>query len=444
MYIGFLGACQFFLTKINESIAIPSLILFLGVGVLLTLKTSFLQIWGIKRAFRLLMYGDLDRINLNANTLSPVKALFSAMAATVGMGNIVGPPMAIALGGPGALFWMLIYIFFGTATKCIEVTFAVYARSISKEGNVIGGPSQYLRLISPLLGTWYALLTMILFGAWSCIQINTLSCIWAQEGIPNWISGLVGTSILLFVVLGGVQRIGNIASTLVPLKFGLYIFFALLILGYHYNLLLNAIFLIFECVFTRPAMCGGLAGAGTLIALRHGVYKSIFITEAGLGTASIAHALTDAKKPIDQGVLAIFSGVADLILCTISGLLTIVTNVWTTSELSNTLIYQVFKHYSPFPYTQYIFLVAILLFVITALIGNTYNGGQSFASLVGYKYVPIYYVIVAFISFLGAFASVPLIWNLLDLMLVFVAVPNLLGVMLLAYRYTHVITDQHK
>lgn len=439
MYVGFLGACKYVLEIVNGSITIPSLILFLGAGVLLTIKTNFLQLWGIKRAFHLLMYSDQDRIASNANTLSPLKALFSAMAATVGMGNIVGPPMAIALGGPGALFWMLIYIFFGTATKCVEVAFAVYARSISKEGNVIGGPTQYLRLIAPFLGTWYAVLTVILFGAWSSIQVNTLACIWAQEGIPNWLSGLVACAILLFVMFGGVQRIGNVASGLVPLKFGLYVIFASLILGYHYKLLLTAISLVFECVFTRPAMCGGLAGAGTLISLRHGVYKSIFITEAGLGTASIAHALTDAKKPMDQGVLAIFSGIADLVLCTMSGLMTLVTGVWTTNELSNTLIYQVFKHYSPFPYVQYIFLVAILLFVITALIGNTYNGGQSFAALVGYKYVRAYYVVVAFFSFLGAFASVPLIWNILDFMLVLVAVPNLLGTILLSFKYKDIL-----
>lgn len=425
--------------KINEILAIPALILFLSVGVIITFKLRFLQFRGLPRAFHMLFYGGQAKIDSEVNTLSPIKALFSAMAATVGMGNIVGPPMAIALGGPGALFWMLVYIIFGTATKCVEVAFAVYARSIDKEGDIIGGPSQYLKLISPVLGKWYAILTVILFTAWSSIQVNTLSSIWLQEGVPSWISGLIAVSILLAVVLGGVQRIGNFAGNLVPLKFMLYVTFALIILVYNHAFILSSIKSIFTCAFSFRATCAGISGAGLMVALREGIYKSIFITESGLGTASISHSLTSAKKPMDQGILAIFSGVADFMLCALSGLLTLVTSVWLSGKLSNTLIYEVFKHHSPLAYSEYFFLAVVLLFVLTALVGNTYNGSQSFVSLVGYKYANLYFIGAALISYFGAFVDVPLIWSMLDVLLVIVAIPNLIGIVILAFKYSNVL-----
>ncbi len=401
-----------------------------------------MQIRGFPRFIKLVTQGVAESHKEGVKTINPFHALFSAMATTIGMGNIVGPSMAISIGGPGALFWLLLYIFFGSVTKFTEVTFAVYSRTTSAKGDIIGGPTQYLKLVTPSLGTWYALLTMVLFTVWSSIQVNTLSCIWAQEGIPQWFTGLLAVSILLGVVLGGVQRIGFFASRIVPLKFVLYISFALLILAQNPLGVLQALKLMITCAFAPQAACGGITGITVFTALREGIYKSIFITEAGVGTSSISHALADVKRPSDQGLLALFSGIADFCLCLLSGLLTLVTGVWASGKLSNTLIYEAFKMHSPLAGGQYILIVSVLLFVITALIGNTYNGSQSFAALTRYKYVKAYYIVAALIAFSGALVAVPFIWNLMDIILVFVALPNLVGLIFLSYKYAHLLEIQ--
>ena len=433
-----LDTCSTLIALLNSYLGLPALLLFLGTGIILTCKTGFAQIFAFPRFLHLITHG-LRKSHLHAKTLNPFHALFSAMATTIGMGNIVGPSMAISVGGPGALFWLILYIFFGSVTKFTEVTFAVHARTTTPEGNILGGPSQYLKLVAPWLGTWYAALTLFLFTGWSSVQVNTLSCIWAQEGISPWISGSLALILLLIVVLGGVQRIGYVASRIVPLKFVLYVGFALAILAQQPAAVLYALKMVIRCAFTPQAACGALTGITLFTVMREGIYKSIFITEAGVGTSSIAHALADVDRPTDQGILAMFSGIADIFLCLLSGLLTLVTGVWTTGALNNTLIYQAFKLHSPVAGGQFILLVSILLFVLTALIGNTYNGSQSFATFVPYKYVKYYYLVSAFIAFSGAFVAVPFIWNIMDILLVCVAVPNLIGILILAFKYSHIL-----
>lgn len=433
-----ISKCSTFVEVLNSYLGLPSLILFLGTGIILTFKTGFAQVRAFPRFWYLITHG-LKKSQLHANTINPFHALFSAMATTIGMGNIVGPSMAISVGGPGALFWLIAYIFFGSVTKFTEVTFAVYSRISTKQGDILGGPSQYLKLVAPWMGSWYAVLTLFLFTGWSSIQVNTLSCIWAQEGIPAWFSGLLAISLLLVVVLGGVKRIGFVASRIVPLKFLFYVSFALLILAQNPAAVWSAIKLVIASAFTPGAASGGLVGITLFKVMREGIYKSIFITEAGVGTSSIAHALADAEYPTDQGILAMFSGIADIFLCSLSGLLTLVTGVWTVGKLDNTLIYQAFKISSPVAGGEIVLVISILLFVITALIGNTYNGSQSFATITGYKYVKIYYIVAALIAFSGAFVAVPFIWNIMDVILVCVAVPNLLGILLLAFKYPHIL-----
>lgn len=435
----FLASCHSFVFAIKTYLAIPSIILFLGTAIILTLKTGFIQIRAFPKFLNLLFKGVKEHKDAHVKTISPFQALFTAMATTIGMGNIVGPSMAISIGGPGALFWLILYIFFGSVTKFIEVTFSVESRTTSEKGDIIGGPSQYLKKVTPLLGNWYALLTIFLFTGWSSIQVNTVSCIWAQEGVPNWITGVIIVAILLAVVLGGVTRIGSVASKLVPIKFVLYITFVLLILFKDLGALRQALLLVFKCAFNPEAACGAIAGVTLLQAMREGIYKSIFITEAGVGTSSIAHALSDVKNPIDQGILAMFSGLADMLLCTLSGLLTLVTSVWTSGKLSNTLIYEAFKMHSPVAGGEYVLLISVFLFVMTALIGNTFNGSQSFASFTKYRYMNLYFVVAALIAFSGSLIAMPFLWDFMDIILFLVAAPNLIGLLILAYKYPKTI-----
>jgi AGCS family alanine or glycine:cation symporter len=433
----FFRECYRAIVNLNYFLAYPALILFIGTAFFLTFKLRFIQFRGLSHFYTLITQG-IPQKKATSKTLNSYYALFSAMAATVGMGNIVGPSMAISIGGPGALFWLLVYIFFGSVTKFTEVSFSVFARKQSQQGDIMGGPAQYLRLVSPRLGVWYAALTVILFTVWSSVQVNTLSCIWAQENIPHWVSGLCAVTVLLAVVLGGVQRIGFVASRIVPLKFLLYVGFALIILLSNISSLYDACALVLSSAFSYQAALSGFAGATIFKAIREGMYKGIFITESGTGTGSIAHALSNVEHPSDQGLLALYSGAADMLLCTLSGLLTIVTGVWSSGKLGNTLIYEAFKQYSPGA-GRYVLVVSILLFVVTALIGNTYNGSQSFASLTNYKYVTYYYICAALIAFTGALASVPVVWQVMDIILACVAFPNLVGLIILAYKYPHVL-----
>lgn len=267
---------------------------------------------------------------------------------------------------------------------------------------------------------------------------------WAQEGVPPWITGLIAVGILLAVVLGGVDRIGYFASRVVPIKFLLYVVFALLILARSPVAVLAAIKSVFTCAFTSGAAAGGVIGVSVFRAMREGIYKSIFITEAGLGTSSIPHALANVEHPTDQGILALYSGLADMFLCTLSGLLTLVTGVWLmTDKLNNTLIFEAFKLNAPIPGAQYALMISILLFVISALIGNTYNGSQSFAAFTNYKHIKAYYLVAAAIAFSGSLVAVPVIWNLMDVILVMVAIPNLLGLLYLAFTYPDIIRFKH-
>jgi len=154
--------CTTLIALLNSYLSLPALLLFLGTGIILTFKTGFAQIRAFPRFVYLLTHG-LGKSKLHAKTINPFHALFNTMATTIGMGNIVGPSMAISIGGPGALFWLILYIFFGSVTKFTEVTFAVYARTTTGGGNILGGPSQYLKMVAPWLGTWYAALTIFLF-----------------------------------------------------------------------------------------------------------------------------------------------------------------------------------------------------------------------------------------------------------------------------------------
>ncbi len=262
---------------------------------------------------------------------------------------------------------------------------------------------------------------------------------WAQEGIPMWIPALLAVTIVLYVMFGGVQRMGKFATAVVPLKFILYIFFALLILIANYQMIIPAVRMVLQAAFSPDALLVGGMGGSLLSTMRHGIYKGIFITEAGIGTSSISQALSDARKPTDQALLSLYSSIIDFCLCTLSGLLTLVTGVWMVPTLSNTLIYQVFKLHSPLAGSHYILLGIMMLFVLTALIGDTYNGGQSFSAFFHPKYVRLYYIASSILAFVSAFMHMHVLWDLMDIVLVCVAIPHILGLLYMSYKYRHLL-----
>jgi alanine or glycine:cation symporter, AGCS family len=426
-----------FFDALNKMLGMPSTIIFLGVALLLTIKNKFIQLRAGGYFLRLITNRKKHE-GRTAQTISPFQALFTAMASTIGIGNIVGPSIAIVAGGPGALFWIIAYAFFASVTKFTEVTFGVYTRKRDTDGTIIGGPMEYLKSVSPMLANWYTVVMMFLFAGWSGIQSNALACMLAEEHVPKWQTGLVVAAIAFWVLIGGAQRIGGLASKIVPIKFVIYIAFALGILLKDIPALGNAIMLVISHIFTPAAALGGFAGATVFQAMRSGIYRSIYITEAGTGTAAIPHSLANVKKPSDQGVLAMYSIFAEIFLCTLSGLIVLVTGVWEGSAFSNTLIYKAFKLHAPF-YGQWLLIASISLFALTTTIGNSFNGSQSFSAFFGHRFVKLYYLFCILIIFWGSMVSVPLIWSIMDVLLTLVAIPNLIGIVILSYRNPKVL-----
>jgi AGCS family alanine or glycine:cation symporter len=266
------------------------------------------------------------------------------------------------------------------------------------------------------------------------LQSNTLASILVYESVPQWVTGAL-LAVLAFVVLrGGAQRVGLFASRLVPVMFVLYISSALFILLRDLQVLRAAIMLVLQSIATPAAAIGGFAGATIFQAMRMGILRGILMTEAGVGTSAIPHSLSDAKRPVDQGILAMCSMGSDALLSTISGLLALVTGVWMQGEFRSTLVYEAFLMNSPL-FGRYILVISVALFVLTTVIGNSFNGMQSFNVLTRYRWNGWYIAAIVAVIFFGALISVPLAWEIADTIMVFVAIPHLIGLMILSWRH---------
>lgn len=423
---------------INVLIGIPFAFLFLIVGIILTIKTGFPQIFAFRYFLKFIQEGLKRTHTGNLKTIDAFHALFTAMAASIGIGTIVGPSLAIVVGGPGALFWLIIYAFFGSVTKLTEVVFALHYRKKTADGRILGGPAEYLKMIHPFFAHWYGFATLFLFAGWSGIQSNALSEILFKKGIPEWTTGLILACFTFYILIGGAQRVGTVASKLVPFMFGLYVTFCLWILLHDFTSLMQAIKLIFSSILSPAAPIGGFLGSSVFAALKEGVYKGAFTTESGMGTSSIAHAMSDVKKPIDQGILAMYSMSADAFLCLLSGLLVLTTGVWKLGTFSNTLVFNVFEEQLP-TIGPLFFIISVTLFITTTVLGNAFNGGQSFATFTNYRWIRTYYVFVGCVIFLSSITEVPLVWAIMDTVLPFVALPNLIGVLILAFKHADML-----
>lgn len=428
------------LTVIYSALSKPVVAIFLSVGILLTIKTGFLQIRAFPKFLRLLKKRSTHKPGTRKKTISSIHALFAAMATTLGMGSIISPSIAIMLGGPGALFWMVAYTFFAGIIKFAEVSFAIHTRTETPTGEVIGGPTQYLKLIHPWLAAWYGLIMIVVFAVWSGVQSNTLAKIFLKINVPAWQTGLI-LSIIVFIVLsGGARRVGFVASKLVPLMCALYVSSAFFILIKNSAALKEAFFLVINSAFSGTAAIGGFVGVSALQAMSAGIFKSIYTTEAGMGTSSIPHSLANVKKPTDQGIIAMFSVIADAFFSFISGLLIVVTGMWFlgTGPLDSTLMYEVFRVNFP-AFGGIILTVSIGLFVLTTTIGNSFNGSQNFSSITKHRWVRIYHIFTVIVIFAGALASVPLVWRMVDILIILVAVPNVISIAILTFKKSKVL-----
>lgn len=423
------------------------LTLILGTGFFLMVGLKFMPLIRLKNGFQLLWQG---RSSDKAGEITPFNALMTSLSATVGTGNIAGVATAIAIGGPGALFWMWLTALVGMATKYAEAVCAVHYREVDEHGNYLGGPMYYIK--NGLgkkwlwLGTAFALFGFLAaFGIGNTVQANSVAHVLLENfEIPEWLTSLVLVILTALVVIGGIKRIAVVAGKLVPFMAALYLLAGTIVLIINFAEIPAAVSLIVESAFTGTAAQGGFAGAAVWAAIRFGVARGIFSNEAGLGSAPIAHAAAKTNSPVRQGMVAMLGTFLDtLIICTITGLVIVTSGAWTTGVDGAALTSAAFS-VSLAGMGGVIVSVSLALFAYTTILGWSVYGERCVEYLFGLKTLAPYRVLfgldavvyfrlfwVVAIPF-GAMSELKFIWLLADTLNAMMALPNLIALILLS------------
>jgi AGCS family alanine or glycine:cation symporter len=410
------------------------LVLLLGTGVFLTIGLRGMTITRIPYAFGQLLKG---RKGSGEGEISPFNALMTALSSTVGTGNIAGVATAIGIGGPGALFWMWCTALVGMATKYAEAVLAVNYRETDAEGKKVGGPMYYIKnglgkRWKPLAFLFALFGSLAGFGLANTVQSNTVSQVLHNNfNIPTLVSGIVMAIMVALVLLGGIKRIAQVAGKLVPLMTVIYLLATAIILLIHIADIPAALALIVDSAFNGMAATGGFAGATVMLALRMGVSRGIFSNESGLGSAPIAHAAAETNSPVRQGTIAMLGTFIDtLIICTMTGLVLIVSGVWSSGLEGAAMTLQVFD--SSLPFGGSILSICIALFAFTTMLGWSYYGERCAQFLLGPKIVLPFRVLWVIGVFIGTQMSLGLVWKMSDALNGMMAIPNLLALLLLS------------
>jgi AGCS family alanine or glycine:cation symporter len=411
-----------------------TLVLLLGVGIYLSLGLKLMPWRQILHAFKLLLRG---RKSEGDGEIPPFQALMTAMSATVGTGNIAGVAAAIFIGGPGAIFWMWITALFGMATKYAEAVLAVKYRETDDLGRYVGGPMYYIK--NGLgknwhwLGFLFALFgTVAAFGIGNMVQSNSVAdALHSNFDINTTTTGLVIAGLAALVILGGIKRIGTVASKLVPIMAILYIAGSLIILLSNISEVPAALGIIVDSAFNGHAAVGGFTGATIMMAIQFGIARGIFSNEAGLGSAPIAHAAAQTNNPVRQGMIGMLGTFIDtIIICTMTALVIIISGAWTSGETGASLSSMAYA--SSIPFGEYIISFGLVVFAFTTILGWSYYGERCAEFIFGTKIILPYRLLWIVAVFVGASQKVNLIWILADVMNGFMAIPNLIALGLLS------------
>ena len=434
-----------FINSVNAFAWGPPMLGILGVtGVLLTLGLLFMPWRKVGYGFRLLF----DKSSaVGEGEVKPFNALMTALSATVGTGNIAGVATAIALGGPGAIFYMWLIALFGMATKYAEAVCAVTYREVDAEGKYVGGPMYYLRngvgAFAPELGKWLGLLFAVFgaiaaFGIGNAVQVNSMAAALTDSfGVPSWLTGAVVAVLVGIVVLGGIRRIGEVAGKLVPAMIVLYLGAAILIIIINIAEVPAAIGLIFTHAFTPAAATGGFAGAAVAAAVRFGIARGVFSNESGLGSAAIAHAAAQTNSPVRQGIIAMLGTFIDtLVVCTMTALVILTSGAWIMTGADGSGLTGAVLTSTGFDVSlaggRYIVTIALAVFAFTTILGWSYYGERCWQYLFKEKSLFIYRGLWVLAALAFANVKVDLVWNIADTLNGLMAVPNLIGLLLLA------------
>lgn len=414
---------------------VPMLLLIFLVGLYLTVGLRALPLRHIGYGFNMLWQGRKAR---GEGDITPFSALMTSLSATVGTGNIAGVATAIFLGGPGAMFWMWCIALVGMATKYAEAVLAVNFREKDEEGNHIGGPMFYIRNGLGKNWQWLAVAFAIFgtiagFGIGNGVQSNSVAqALEASYGIDPMMTGMVMAITVGLVLFGGIQRIAKVANKLVPFMALAYIFFGLIIILMNITGIPDAIVLIVKQAFNPTAATGGFAGATVWLAIQYGVARGVFSNEAGLGSAPIAHAAAQTDSPVRQGTVAMLGTFIDtLIICSITGLVIVLTGAWTSGVTGAALTSSAFEMALP-GIGGNVVTVGLVLFAFTTILGWSYYGEKCAEFLFGVKIIPYFRLLWVLMVFIGTVVQLKLMWLIADTLNALMALPNLIALALLS------------
>ncbi len=409
----------------------PMLILLVGTGLYLTIRLRGLQFWALGYAFKLIFVKEKGA----QGDISNFAALMTALAATVGIGNIVGVATAISLGGPGAVFWMWVTGLVGMATKYAEAILAVKYREEGING-FKGGPMYYLKNGAnfPVLAMAFAIFTAIAsFGIGNMTQVNSVAtALNSRFDIPFETSGIVLLIITALVVIGGIKQIGKVTSFLIPFMIAIYLITSLSIIFLNFDKVGDAFGLIFHYAFNPIAASGGFIGATIAAAIRYGIARGVFSNESGLGSAPIAAAAAKTNDPVRQALVSMTQTFIDtLLVCTMTAVIILMAPIWTQGGSAGELTLKSFEFFLG-DWGALIIVLATILFGYSTVLGWSYYGEKAFEYIFGESKVLFYRIAFIAVVYIGAVLKLELVWNFSDLANGLMAIPNLIGLLLLS------------
>ena len=450
--------------KINQAVngfiwGVPAMICIIGVGLLLSVRTRFIQVRKFGAALKNTIGKIFDKTQAKDGSMSPFQAVCTALAGTVGTGNIAGVAGAIALGGPGAIFWMWCSAFLGMCTKFSEVTLAIHFREKNANGEYVGGPMYYIK--NGLSKKWhflavlYALFGVLtVFGTGNATQVNTIvSSIHSAlhnlhiidgtvDERANLIFGIFIAAFVAMVLLGGIQRIGQVSEKLVPFMAALYVILAIGVVILHISRVPAVFAMIFKSAFTPQAATGGIIGS-MFLSMKKGVSRGIFSNEAGLGTGSIAHACADTNNAVHQGMFGIFEVFMDtIVICTLTGLVILLgapNIVYGQAAGAELTISGFTATYGG--WVSIFTAVAMCCFAFSTIIGWGLYGSRCIEFLGGETLVRPFLVAYSFVSIIGATINLGLLWDIADTFNGLMAIPNLIALLILSGQVKKLAID---
>lgn len=433
---------------------VPAMVLILGTGLLLTVLCGFPQFKHFGYIMRNTLGKALKKSDAKTGAVSPFKAMCTALAASIGTGNIAGVSGAIAIGGPGAVFWMWLSALVGMCTKYAEVTLSVRFRERNDKGDWVGGPMYYIKNGLGKGWRWLAVVFALFggfasFGIGNLTQVNTIAGT-VNEAIAGFVPttaeqqklialavGVICAVVVLVVLVGGIQRIGDVCALLVPVMAIIYVAASLIVIVLNITAVPAAFAAIFQGAFRPAAVAGGLAGATIKTAITKGVGRGIFSNEAGLGSAPIAHAAADVEHPVSQGIYGVFEVFMDtIVVCTMTAMVVLlgvgVENIPYGTDPGSALTIAGFKSVFGGPMPAVIVAVCLTLFAISTILTWGLYGTRCFEFLFGSRATKVYQIIFAAMVVVGATMKIQIAWNIADTLNGLMAIPNLIALLALS------------